>query len=172
MIQDAKYTHNLGIKLFAIGSIALLSACAPPPEPPTIMSQLSPVELRSMQTRIFETGNQSDVFRALISTYQDLGYTLTSIEAESGTITANKLAVLTLTSTVTSINSEQASVRVIGIVKSIPQARQTYQIDSPLFFQQRVFEHLSKSLFLRALYEDGTEAKTDDIIQKENAKQN
>lgn len=140
---------------FVLVTCAALSVAACQPKPPElVLSTKSAVELRSMQARRFETGDEAKVYRAVIATMMDLGYAITSLEPDAGTVTGNKLAQLDLTVTVTPINDEQTSVRANAIVKVGPQVQfAPTQVDGPEFYQKRFFEPLSKALFLEALYE-------------------
>ena len=130
-----------------------LGACATQ-QPETILSQKSAVELRAMQSRAFETGDQPKVYRAVLATFQDLGYTITKVEPAAGTVSADKLARLSMTASVYPRGENRTIVRSNAIVKVGPQGDQGHQVDAPEFYQQRFFEPLSKALFLTALYVD------------------
>lgn len=130
--------------------IVALSGCETTKEA-TIMSQKSAVELRSMQGRMFDTGDNKKVYRAVIACLQDLGYTIQKVEPSVGTVTADKLSMLQLTATVNKKGNDRVVVRSNAVVKFGPQIKQGHQVDSPEFYQQRFFEPLSKALFLTAL---------------------
>lgn len=131
-----------------------LSACVTNQPPPVILSKKSAVELRSIQTRAFETSDEHKVYRAILSVMQDLGYAITSLEPEAGTVTGNKLAQLDLTASISSSNEKTTTVRANAVVKMTPQKMmQSHQVDSPEFYQKRFFEPLSQALFLDAMYE-------------------
>src|SRR5258707_11570134 len=77
---------------------ASLNACATAGgEPPPILSKQSPVALRAMQIRAFETASKRRMTQAVIAALQDLGYTVEKIDYASGTISAAKLEALRLT---------------------------------------------------------------------------
>jgi hypothetical protein len=141
----------------------VLMACAALPvaacqmtQPELVLSTKSAVELRSMQSRRFETGDEAKVYKAVIATMLDLGYAITVVEPDAGTVTGNKLAQLDLTATVTPVDDNQTSVRANAVVKVGPQIQfPPTQVDAPEFYQQRFFAPLSKALFLEALYEPG-----------------
>lgn len=116
-----------------------------------IMSEKPALELRSMQSRVFETPDRNKVYRAIIYTFQDLGYSITKVEPEAGTVSASKLAMLWMTATVYPRGEERTIVRSNAIVKMMPTAPNGYQVDNPEFYQQRFFEPLEKALFLTAL---------------------
>jgi len=119
-----------------------------------ILSEKTALELRSIQTRTFETPDEHKVYRAILSVMQDLGYAITSLEPAAGTVTGNKLAQLDLTATISSSDEETTTVRANAVVKINPQRlAQSYQVDSPEFYQVRFFEPLSQALFLNTTYE-------------------
>ena len=137
-------------RFVAVLAVLALASCATP-QPEVITSSKSTVELRSMQSRAFETGNNERVYRAVLATLQDLGYTVTELEPEAGTATGDKLARLKLTVSVYSRGATRTIVRANAIVKLGPQVQQGHQVDVHEFYQKRFFEPLSKALFLEAL---------------------
>lgn len=118
-----------------------------------VLSEKSAVELRSMQSRVFETGDKPKVYRAVFETLQDMGYAVTDANPEAGTVSGNKLAQLSLTATVyaRSGSAERMVVRANATVKITPGSKQEHQVDDPEFYQTRFFDPLSKALFLTAL---------------------
>ncbi len=128
----------------------LLSACAKD-GPPVILSKKSPVELRAMQSRAFETDDQNKVFRTVIDTLLDLGYKIDKVEPSAGTVTGQKLAMLTMTATVYAKTENRTIVRSNAVVKYVASTSQGNQVDSPEFYQKCFFEPLAKALFLTAL---------------------
>mgnify|MGYP005851500933 CR=1 FL=1 len=116
-----------------------------------IMSEKPALELRSMQSRAFETPDQNKVYRAIIYTFQDLGYSINKVEPEAGTVSASKLAQIWMTATVYPRGDQRTIVRSNAIVKVLPTEPNGFQVDSPEFYQQRFFEPLEKALFLSAL---------------------
>jgi hypothetical protein len=135
-----------GALLLCLG--ASLSACATSGEAPPILSKQSPVALRAMQIRAFDTASKRRMTRAVIATLQDLGYTVEKIDYASGTISAAKLEALRLTVVVYPHGPTQMSVRANAIVKA---ATASTQVDDPGFYQKLFFEPLSKAIFLTAL---------------------
>ena len=147
--------HKFKLLIISIMLIFSLAGCATDQEPPVIMSQKSAVELRSMQSRTFETPDEKKVFRAILAVMLDLGYAITSLEPKAGTITGNKLAQLKLTASISASNSRTTTVRANAVVKTNPQKlAPPHQVDSAEFYQKRFFEPLSQALFLDAIYED------------------
>jgi uncharacterized lipoprotein len=131
-------------------AILLLGACATKQEP-LILSKKGAVELRSMQSRVYETADEKKVYRAVIATFQDLGYSITKVEPAAGMVGASKLAQLRMTATVFKRSENRVMVRSNAIVKLSTQIEQGHQVDSAEFYQKRFFEPLSKALFLTAL---------------------
>lgn len=136
--------------LLALLSLSV-SACQTTQD--VVLSQKSALELRSIQSRVFETSDERKVFRAVISVMQDLGYSMTSVEPEAGVISGNKLAMLDLTATVNKKGDDATAVRANAIVK-VNYQTVPHQVDSPEFYQQRFFAPLSQALFLDALYDE------------------
>jgi hypothetical protein len=113
-----------------------------------------------MQSRMFETGDRGKVFRALIATFQDLGYSRTKVEPAAGTVSADPLSQLKMTATVYPRGENRVIVRSNAIVKLVTAAKQGHQVDSPEFYQKRFFEPLAKALFLTALQVEDLENPT------------
>lgn len=128
-------------------ALLLLTACQPAP-PPNVMSAKSAVELRAMQSRLFQTGDKRAMLRAVIATLQDLGYSIDTVAAKPGTVTATKLARLTLTATLYPQSEAATVVRANAMVRT---GQQTYQVDDPLFYQKDFFDPLGRALVLTAL---------------------
>ena len=131
------------------GAALVLSACAAD-RPTLILSKKSAVELRSMQSRAFESNDRNKVFRGIIATFQDLGYSIRKVEPDAGTVTADKLARLTMTATAYPKDNTRMIVRANAVVK-IALDLPGNQVDSPEFYLKRFFEPLSKAIFLQAL---------------------
>jgi hypothetical protein len=140
-------TASIGVALLAAG---FLAACQPPQQK-LILSTKSPVELRAMQARAFDTPDRYKTLRTVVYTLQDLGYTIDKVDAASGTVSATKLARLQISATVSPRGASQVSVRANAQVK-MPNNMEN-QVDDPAFYQQFFFEPLSKALFLQALQE-------------------
>ena len=87
------------LKLFVTFALmALLSACVQPKAP-----EMTPLEIQSMQTRSYKN-SYNVVFSSTISVFQDLGYTVSSADKDSGLISAesatdSSAALLILTGT-------------------------------------------------------------------------
>lgn len=133
----------------------MLAACQTGPRAPKIvMSQKSAVELRAMQARAFETGDQAKTLRTVIATLQDLGYTIDKVEPAAGTVSGTKLAKLRMTVTVYPRGTNRMIVRANAIVL-LPESES--QVDDPAFYQQYFFDPLAQALFLNALQVEDTD---------------
>jgi len=107
-------------------------------------SDTSQLQLRSIQSRAFETSDQMKTLRTVMLTLQDLGFTLTSAEAGVGSVTASKwnrgLMIITV------------SVRPRGETQMLVRAN--CQIDKVLVNDpvpyQMFFSALAKAMFLEA----------------------
>jgi hypothetical protein len=114
-----------GALLLCVG--AGLSACATAGgEPPPILSKQSPVALRAMQIRAFDTPSKRRMTQAVIAALQDLGYTVEHIDYASGTISAAKLDALRLTVVIYPHGATQMSVRANAIVKLAAASTQVF----------------------------------------------
>lgn len=129
---------------------ATLGACQHH-EQKLVLSQKSPVELRAIQSRAFDTPDRNQTLRTIIATLQDLGYTIEKVEPEAATVTGNKLAKLRLTAAVYPRGEKQLIVRSNAQVKMDPGLLVENQVDDPEFYQKFFFEPLSKAMFLTAL---------------------
>jgi hypothetical protein len=138
-----------------MGSLVLVGGCAQP-GPTDVLSKKSAMELRSMQERTFDTADRNKTLRTTIATLQDLGYTIETVEPPAGTVSANKSAALKLSASVFPHGASQVAVRANAMIM-MPGLKNT-QVDDPVFYQQRFFEPLSKSMFLAALPADDDNA--------------
>lgn len=131
---------------FVVVAAALLAACQTNRQ--VVLSTRSPVELRAIQARAFDTSDRNKALRAIIATLQDLGYNIDKVEAGAGTVSATKLGRLRITATVHARGETQTIVRANALVE---MANQESQVDDPVFYQQFFFEPLAKAMFLAAL---------------------
>lgn len=102
------------------------------------------VELRSMQTRSFDTSDKNIVVRNIISTLQDLSFVIDKADADLGTVSATKLNRYKIRMTVTARPKSSSSI----IVRASAQYN-LKPIEDPKMYQD-FFTSLSKSLFLSA----------------------
>lgn len=102
------------------------------------------VELRSMQTRGFETDDKNMVTRTVIATLQDLHFVIDKADADLGTVSATKLDGYQIKMTVT--------VRPKSKTMMAVRANATYNlnpIEDPALYQD-FFTSLGKAMFLTA----------------------
>ncbi len=102
----------------------------------------SQVRLRSMQSRVFDFADRNRLLRAIIATFQDLGFVIDNADETLGTVSGTKLAGYSLRMTV--------SVRPKGTKQMIVRSSAQYNlqiVEDPEPYQQ-FFSALSKALFL------------------------
>jgi len=87
--------------------LTILAACVTTPVP-----TLTPLQIQSLQTRQFEHSKEV-VFRSVVSVFQDIGYTITSADIETGFISAEGSA------------STDASLQFLFGIAQISQTRAT-----------------------------------------------
>lgn len=104
----------------------------------------SQVQLRSVSTRAFDTGDQNFTVRNVIATLQDLNFVIDKADEALGTVSATKLDryVMRMTVTVRPRGTRQVSVR----------ASAQYNMDavSDAAPYQQFFSSLEKAMFLAA----------------------
>jgi hypothetical protein len=147
----------------------LFVGCVTPKEQ-LLHTDSSQVQLRSIQTRVFDTTDKEKTLRTIIATLQDLGFVLDKADATLGSVTATKLNRYALRITIT--------VRLKGEKQMLVRANAQYEtvaVEDPLPYQQ-FFTSLEKAMFLTAhLDEDSDTKNTDtnlnsDIIEKNKPK--
>jgi len=139
---------NLGIFRRSFCScivLIFLAGCATTTQRKSLEMTESQVELRSMQTRAFDTTDKKKMMQTVVSTMQDLDFVIERADFTLGSVTGSKFlghAVVKMTATVRSRGETQLLVRTnarLGI-KAVEDA-ETYQ---------DFFVALEKSLFLTA----------------------
>ena len=107
-------------------------------------SDASQVQLRSIQTRAFDTTDKEKTLRTVIATLQDLGFVIDQADATLGTVSATKLNRYDLRITVT--------VRPRGETQLLVRANAQYEL-KPIYDPQPYqdfFAALQKAMFLTA----------------------
>lgn len=129
--------------LISITTFALfLTGCATTNQR-VLDSEQSQVQLRSIQTRTFETTDKDKTLRAVIATLQDLGFVIDKADETLGTVTGTKLNRYTVKMTVT-VRSHNNGV----LVRANGQYNIT-PITDPIMYQN-FFSSLEKAMFLQA----------------------
>jgi hypothetical protein len=120
----------------------VLAACSPNGRQQILGVSQSAVQLRSYQTRAYETTDSLKTLRTVIATLQDLGFAIDKADATLGTITATKLDGyrLRMTVTVRARNGSHLLVRANAQYEDIA-------VETPEPYQQ-FFAALQKSMFL------------------------
>ncbi len=121
-----------------------LSACQTTSMNKVMETSDSQLELRQIQTRAFDTTNQTRMLRTVIATLQDLGFVIDKADDELGTISGTKLDGYQLRMTVT--------VRPRGKEQTLVRTNATYNVtpvEAPEPYQQ-FFTALEKAIFLKA----------------------
>jgi hypothetical protein len=123
--------------------LLLAAGCANQPNR-EIMAGANQVELRSYQTRAFDTTDKDMMLRTVIATLQDLGFIIDQADEDLGAVTGTKLIGHQIRMTVITRprGDTQLLVRANAYYNTTP-------IEDPLPYQD-FFTSLEKSLFLTA----------------------
>lgn len=130
-------------RVATLSLLVLVAGCASNPHAKVFESS-SAVQLRSYQTRAFDTTDRQTTLRTVIAALQDLGFVIDKADALIGTVTATKLDGFELRVTVT--------VRPRGETQTLVRANATYAnaaIEDPAPYQD-FFVVLEKAMFLSA----------------------
>ena len=120
----------------------LLATCQMDSRDQALAGSASAVQLRSLQTRTFDTTDRSKTLRTVIATLQDLGFVVDNANETLGTVSGTKLDGYALRMTV--------SVRPRGTTQTLVRANAPYnnaEVVDPMPYQQ-FFSSLEKSMFL------------------------
>ncbi len=135
----------------ALLSGMLLAGCATNPALAVFDGAGSPVQLRSFQTRAFDTTDREKTLRTIIATMQDLGFVIDKADATLGSVSGTKLAdyELRMTVTVRPHGATQLLVRANAQFADPRHKVAAIAIEDPAPYRD-FFAALSKSLFLEA----------------------
>ena len=100
----------------------------------------SQLKVRSIQTRSFETTDENRVLRAVVATLQDFGFVIEAADEALGTITATRIDMYSLRTTVTVRSRREGQV----LVRM--NAYHKRPIREPVIYQD-FFTSLAKSMF-------------------------
>jgi starvation-inducible outer membrane lipoprotein len=107
-------------------------------------SSQNQVQLRSIQTRSFDSTDKQKIMQSSIATLQDLGFVIDNADYDIGTITATKLSGYQLEMSVSVRPNDQKQM----LVRAVARYNQL-TIEDPKPYQS-FFTSLSKGLFLDA----------------------
>lgn len=141
-------THPFSVVLPLVLIFIMASACQMNSMDQVLATDKSQVELRSIQTRVFDATDKNQTLRTIISTLQDLNFVVDKASEEIGTVSATKLSGYAMRMTV--------SIRRRGDSQLAIRASAQYNlqaISDPEPYQQ-FFAALEKSMFLTAHHID------------------
>ncbi len=129
---------------FPVVAAFSLSACMTDSRTQILASDTSQVQLRAVQTRVFDTGDRAMVFRSVLATLQDLGFVVDKADDTLYLASATKLGgyVLRMTVLVQPRGPRQTAVRasaqydLVAVTDAAPY--------------QQFFDALEKAMFLTA----------------------
>lgn len=119
-------------------------SCASSSKDHLLATEESQLQLRSIQTRAFDTSDKETTLRTVIATLQDLGFVVEEANLMLGNVSGTKLNKYALRMTVT--------VRPKGETQMLVRASAQYEltaVDDPEPYQQ-FFAALEKAMFLTA----------------------
>lgn len=132
------------LPLLTCVAVMFSSGCQTNSRDQILQANSSQVQLRSYQTRAFDTVDREKTLRTVIATLQDLGFVVDKADATLGTVSGTKLDGYQMRMTV--------SLRPRGEQQTLVRANAQYNltaVEDPLPYQS-FFESLSKAMFLEA----------------------
>ena len=132
--------------LVALGAVCIagLAGCVSTSVRQVLAADTGAVQLRSFQTRAFDSTDRAKTLRTVIATLQDLSFVVDKADETLGTVSATKLSGYQLRMTVT--------VRPRGERQLLVRANAEYKekaVEDPLPYQD-FFAALEKAMFLTA----------------------
>jgi hypothetical protein len=125
-----------------LSSLLLIAGCAANPQGPDVVGAGSQLEIRQMQTREYDTLDKRMTLRAVVSTLQDLGFTIDRADLQIGSVTGTKLDEYTMRITVTVREKGEQKIAVRANARIDEQT-----VDDPKTYQD-FFVALDKAMFL------------------------
>ncbi len=139
-----KVKKRIRLALIVMSAVLMLAGCQTDSKQQILAVTKSQVELRSFQTRAFDTTDKEKTLRTVMATLQDLSFVLDKADAVLGTVSGTKLDGYQLRITVT--------VRPRGETQMLVRANAQYNItavEEPEPYQQ-FFAALERAMFLTA----------------------
>ncbi len=139
-----KVKKRIPLALIVMSAVLMLAGCQTDSKQQVLAVTKSQVELRSFQTRAFDTTDKEKTLRTVMATLQDLSFVLDKADAILGTVSGTKLDGYQLRITVT--------VRPRGETQMLVRANAQYNItavEDPEPYQQ-FFAALERAMFLTA----------------------
>ena len=133
----------ISIVFVSFASFLLMTGCQSS-KSQILASGESQVQLRSIQSRVFETTDREKMLRTIMATLQDLGFVIDNADETLGSVSATKLDRYALRMTVTT--------RSRGNTQMLVRSNAQYQmraVEDPEPYQQ-FFDALAKAMFLTA----------------------
>ena len=144
----------LGLALLGLGTFP---ACESTSARQVLATDIGAVQLRSFQTRVFDSSDRVKVLRTVIATLQDLGFVVDKADETLGSISATKHS--TQFAGLARIPHQlrlTVTVRPRGQTQSLVRANAEFDdkaVDDPLPYQD-FFTSLEKAMFLTAQQAD------------------
>ena len=136
---------------------------------PGIIDAGNQVQLRSMQTRVFNTSKKKFVMRGVLATLQDLNFVIDKVDADLGTVSGTKLyeekaSFLTPVDNRVREDLDHKTIRITITIQ--PKSEEQMRVRASLQYKlrsvkdpkpyQQFFSALSKSLFLSEQLDEPT----------------
>lgn len=124
--------------------ILSLAACQMDSRQQVLATTNSQAAQRGISTRVFDTGDRSKVFQAVLSALQDLGFVVDRADQVLGTVSATRFGsgLVRFTVTVRPGGQQRTIVRASGQLNQ-------HELSDPAPFQ-RFYDALSQAVFLQA----------------------
>jgi hypothetical protein len=125
-------------------AVAALAACQTDSRQQILATPNSPVALRAVQTRAFDTTERNKMIRTVIATLQDLGFVIDQADEELGSVSATRLDGTAMRISVT--------VRPRGETQTAVRASAQYGLEAVSDGRpyQQFFNALEQAMFLTA----------------------